>query len=322
VVSRIGVVVAETFERAVPLLGQSLARWRHRKDQVELNTQYWISAIQADFLQRKTKTEKETDPVPVDVVGPRPELQRNVGGTILEMRLRAETGARWGRLLTLLLACSALERYMSASATAALESDPLRSAGFPKLLDGLALKKRKLAFPEISLVNLTKGDWSSRLAAFERLFGPPPLSVLNHIGELEKMRKIRNSVAHEFGALESSPTLAPSASIIVGARADRVIAGGAALTERRLIKWLGVLNSVSTELDRHLVANYIGGYEMAAIFLDWKESPDEYEAVVGVKPEGVNRTHDRRFLKFISGALDIGIGPRYIRSMEAYVNRL
>jgi hypothetical protein len=38
-----------TFDRALPPLGYSLARWRHRKDQAELNSQLWMSVLAADL---------------------------------------------------------------------------------------------------------------------------------------------------------------------------------------------------------------------------------------------------------------------------------
>jgi hypothetical protein len=124
------------FDRARPALGCSLARWRHRKDQAELNQQFWIAVLEKDILLQRAAHLADDSGPPTAMLQIRSDADGHVGHNIDEMRRRAKATNSWDRLFTLLMAISALERYMLAVATAAIESDPLRISGFPKMMDG------------------------------------------------------------------------------------------------------------------------------------------------------------------------------------------
>jgi hypothetical protein len=184
------------------------------------------------------------------------------------------------------MAVSALERFMLAITIAAVESDPLRTPGFPKLLDGLTLKKRAIDLPRPDLTPVAKGTWPGRIAALERLFGTVPTKLSSSVSELEAIRKMRNSLAHEFGSEELDGAMPPSVSLILGARVDRLSVPRRGLSQNRLRKWLKLLDEVSKTLDVQLTGQHIGEYEIPAIYFDWRKSPANYEAALGITLTG------------------------------------
>jgi hypothetical protein len=308
-----------TFDRARPSMGCSLARWRHRKDHTELNNQLWAAVFQKDFLLQKTKTLADDDGPPASALNIRTSSYRNVGHNMAALRHRVNETNSWERLFTLLMAVSALERYMLAITTAAVESDPLRTPGFPKLLDGLTLKKKGIEISRPDLTPIIKGSWPSRIAALERLFGSVPDKLKDSQSELETIRRMRNSIAHDFGSEDNNGIMPPSVSLIVGARADRLAVPRRGLSQDRLVRWLGLLTDISIELDAQLTTQHVGDYEIPAIYFDWKKSPDAYEKSLNVTLTGIKKSHDQRFSNFISQALDWGFGSTYVRGMEKYI---
>jgi hypothetical protein len=304
------------------LLGQSLARWRHRKDQSELNSQLWVSVLEHDMLVQQAKSVNDSDGPPAQALRVRTDADGKVGHDMADLRRRAEVAYTWKRLFTLLMAVSALERYVLAAATAAVESDPLLIPGFPKLADGLLLKKRGRRVHRPDLTSTVKGPWGSRIAILERLFGSVPSELKDAQSELEKIRKMRNAVAHNYGIDDTVNVLPPSVSLITSARSDRLARPRSGLSRDRLIRWLGLLNEISVALDKQLTNEYIGDYEIAAIYLDWKERPESYEKALGITLKGTKRSHDQRFVNFISAAIDLLVGSDYGLSLQTFLLKL
>ncbi|RRA21828.1 hypothetical protein DF038_18880 [Burkholderia cepacia] len=107
----------------------------------------------------------------------------------------------WVNLNALVAVSSSLETYMATIIGLALASDVGVLYGTSHRIDGIQILKHghAKAFDfEQQVVACTKGDWSSRLAAYERYFGRAPKFFTTNIGPLEKMRKLRNNVAHSF----------------------------------------------------------------------------------------------------------------------------
>lgn len=311
------------FDRARPVLGSSLARWRHRKDTAEIINQLWVTVLEKDALLQQIKPIAGEDGPPASVLKVKSDANGKVGHNIAELRSRMNSTYSFERLFTLLMAVSALERYMLAVATAAIESDPLRTSGFPKLLDGLVLKKRKIEITKPSLTPIVKGEWSGRIATLERLFGSVPDKLKDAQGELERIRQTRNAIAHNLGSEgDDNGTLPPSLSLIVGARADRLLMPRRGLSQNRLVSWLRLLTDVSIALDSQFTTQYIGDYEAAAIYLDWRDSPDRYEKALGITLVSAKKSHSQRFQNFASSALDMALGSSYVQGLERYISRL
>jgi hypothetical protein len=297
-------------------MGYSLARWRQRKDYAELLNQLWVSILERDFTLQNAKPIADSAGPPAAVLNVKSIAAPKVGHNMAELRRRIKESQSWERLFTLLMAVSALERFMLAITTAAIESDPLRTPGFPKMLDGLALKKRDIQIAQPNLTSIVQGDWNSRISSLERLFGSVPSLLKDSRSELESIRRMRNSIAHDFGSRDSDGIVPPSVSLITGARADRLVVPRHGLSQDRLIRWVELLTDISIALDAQLTAQHIGEYEIPAVYLDWKKSPDAYEKALGITLKGVKKSHDQRFSNFISRALDAGYSPSYVRGLE------
>lgn len=94
------------------------------------------------------------------------------------------------------------------------------------------------------------------------------------------------------------------------------------VSQERLLKWIKLLTEISIELDHQLIVQYVGDYEVPAMYLDWKESPESYEKTLGITLQGVKKSHEQRFQNFASAALDKPLGTLYVRGMERYISRL
>ena len=114
----------------------------------------------------------------------------------------------WTNLNGLMAITSNFETYISTIVSLSLESDPGVLFKSPKSIDGVSLLKigaKKSPFEQDIIISFTKGDWNSRKNAFLRYFDFVPKSVSDNIGELEKIRKLRNKIGHAFGRdIESS----------------------------------------------------------------------------------------------------------------------
>lgn len=108
----------------------------------------------------------------------------------------------WLNLNALVAISSNLETYMATVVPLALSSDVGVLYGTSRAIDGIQILKhghdKAFDFHQ-HVVACTKGDWSSRVAAYQRCFGRAPKFLLNNISALEKIRSLRNNVAHSFG---------------------------------------------------------------------------------------------------------------------------
>ncbi|CAB5723379.1 Uncharacterised protein [Delftia tsuruhatensis] len=108
----------------------------------------------------------------------------------------------WINLNTLVAISSNLETYLATVVPLALSSDVGVLYGTPRRIDGVQILKHghSKAFNfEEQVIACTKGNWSSRLAAYESYFGRSPKYFSSNISALEKIRVLRNNVAHSFG---------------------------------------------------------------------------------------------------------------------------
>lgn len=178
-------MATSTFDRAKPSMGSSLARWRQRKDYAELLNQLWVSILETDFILQSAKPLTDSDGPPASVLSVKSAAAPKVGHNMAELRKRIKESQTWERLFTLLMAVSALERFMLAITTAAIESDPLRVPGFPKMLDGLALKKRGIDIPQPASTQcrLEERDHRQRIGSGVRVSGYTSLvTICDHGG--------------------------------------------------------------------------------------------------------------------------------------------
>lgn len=160
----------------------------------------------------------------------------------------------WVNLNALVAVYSCLETYLATVVPLALESDIGVLFGTPRRIDGIEILKHGRNKPfdfEAIVESCTKGTWQSRLNAYERAFGMVPGYALANISELEKMRSIRNNVAHAFGRdIEESRRIGEVTTLPISR-----------LKRERFLKLQEVAWKVSKAIDDHLQNSHIGEYQ-------------------------------------------------------------
>lgn len=160
----------------------------------------------------------------------------------------------WVNLSTITTLASNIETYVAAVVSLAIDSDPGVLLGASKKIDGASVLKYRTVKPAHIASHVeacTKGDWSSRIAALERLFGPLPGGIRSCHSAMEEIRTIRNRFGHAFGRdIETSH----SHGQIEVAPMEKV--------SRNSVNRLGATAwKFVQELDRFLLGNHIGDFE-------------------------------------------------------------
>lgn len=165
----------------------------------------------------------------------------------------------WTNLNALLALSSNLETYLATVINLALDSDPGVLFESSKSIDGIVLLKhnaKRNKFQEEIITSITKGDWNSRTSSFEKVFGQIPFELKNNIGNLEKIRTLRNKIGHSFGRdIEES-------------RKHEVkdILQMEKLSDSKLKKYqYAILDSVKS-IDKYLLLNHIGEFQRIAFY--------------------------------------------------------
>jgi hypothetical protein len=115
---------------------------------------------------------------------------------------------------------------------------------------------------------------------FGQYFGNVPTELKSNEGELEIMRKTRNNVAHAFG-LDSS-SMPVHAALLLGARRSSFTTQ-VSVSDKRIARWLAMIDRSATAIDEYLLPNFIGGYELAAIYIDWNRDIAAFHRAAGIK---------------------------------------
>ncbi|WP_305844171.1 hypothetical protein [Photobacterium leiognathi] len=208
----------------------------------------------------------------------------------------------WTRLNTLVAVLSYFETYLSSVVSLAIESDLGLLYSIPKRIDGAMVLKHnntsKYAFFDKS-ESITKGDWSKRAGEFKSLFGAVPQSITDNISSLERMRKLRNNVAHAFGRDIDETRARTTMELLPMER----------LTEKTLLKYMELILNIAKDVDIQLFSNHIGEYELV-----------HYYHVNKGKFSGPNEVRD---FKDSINKLYINLrGNQFCRELIAYYNNI
>jgi hypothetical protein len=165
----------------------------------------------------------------------------------------------WLNLNALVAISSNLETYMATVIPLALSSDIGSLYGTTRKIDGIGILKHghAKAFDfEHHVVACTKGDWSSRLAAYERYFGRSPKFFSSNISALERIRTLRNNVAHSFGRdIEASRDQLQVKTLPIEK-----------LSRNNLLSLQKVVWQIAKAIDVHLHNFHIGEYQALAFY--------------------------------------------------------
>ncbi len=160
----------------------------------------------------------------------------------------------WTNLNSVMAMSSNLETYMSTVIKLALESDVGVLFGAKKRIDGIEIIKHGRSQPfdfEDKIISCIKGEWGSRVNAFEKIFGCAPELLKSNISSLEKLRKLRNNVGHAFGRdIESSR----SHNVIDTMDMHK-------LKREKTLEYQKLIYGIAKALDKQLLNDHIGEYQ-------------------------------------------------------------
>jgi hypothetical protein len=252
------------FDRYVPLRSRSIAINEFNHRQTELNEHFWSFVVMTEnarYLAREAGKADAKMPTATLFRAGGPDVSR-IPQTVDLWLMANDALGNWLRLSALISAVAFHEAYISRIVRAALMSDPLCRFGASRSLDGTALLKQGTEIDyEADQKLLTRDVWSKRAANFKRIFNATENSVMFPIAKLEKMRELRNEFAHGFGRSLDVPE--PSDLL------DRL---SGKITQSTLLGYLAVLSKSATAIDRYLMENFIGSFEILHLYHVWQAS--------------------------------------------------
>jgi hypothetical protein len=119
-----------------------------------------------------------------------------------------------------------------------------------------------------------------------------PSEISASVKELEALRGVRNSVGHEFGRQTNH------------SRAHGISAAGTRVrvSEKRLVKWLALVETIAKKIDAQLHGKFVGEFENILFYHKWRANPRKgHEASLS----------EARALK---KAMGTAFGPRHLKS--------
>ena len=217
--------------------------------------------------------------------------------TLRQWNSRYYSFGNWAKLSFAMGLCAYFEVYLATVVRLALSSDPAVKLGVSRAVDGVALlKNEKLPPMKLEIESITKGTWSSRIAAYAKLFGSAPNILVSSASELDQLRILRNGVGHAFGrdidAYESG-------SCFRAKELNR-------LSDARLQKWLGVVEKSAVAVDADLRDKHIGPFEIFEYYHSWDK---QYNKGVHSKAGALKslipmRAGDATHLDYFQGLID------------------
>lgn len=173
--------------------------------------------------------------------------------------------SKWANYMHVLSLSALLESYFAKVLKLALDSDIGLVIGCTKSIDGIALKKYGKTYSynyEVLIAQFTKGTWFQRKQAFNQYFNWIPEILISEekIGILEKIRELRNDVAHTQGRKLSKIHEYNDLNLSI---LDKI-------SEKRLKDFEYVAFELCKQIDRYLLQNHIGNYHVLLKFHELK----------------------------------------------------
>jgi len=194
----------------------------------------------------------------------------------------------WINLNSLMAMSSNLETYMATVIKLALESDVGVLYGASQKIDGASILKHGNAQPfdfEEKIISCTKGEWGSRISAYERIFGFVPNTLKNNISDLDKIRNLRNRVGHSFGRdIDKSRNHGEIDTMPIEK-----------LRRDKALWYQSLIYGVAKDIDRHLHEKHVGEYQTVNFYhnlLKWlpdTEHNNNHKVRVGLLKKDLGR---------------------------------
>ncbi len=201
-------------------------------------------------------------------------------------------------LSALLSLCSYLELYIDSIVSLSIQSDPGLLYQVPQKIDGIYVLKYgnyPTGYINDYVTQCTKGEWSQRFANYEKIFTDLPADLKQEESNLEKMRNLRNKVAHSFGKdIQDSH----DKTTLKSKSAER-------LRRETLFKYMNSAFNAAKAIDAHLLDKHIGEYEL--IYFYHVIQKDNKASTIKEKAHFLKKRLG--FTKSLSGQNEIGLMP-------------
>lgn len=238
----------------------------------EINDMYWANLPAANTIENNAMSyHKLGNNNPLDFFLVHDVDDRRVATTFDAWKNNFRKFQNFNRLNLVLSICSCFEVYLRSIVSLSLESKPGIILGDSSAIDGATLLKNnsnysvynEKTYPFTQQLNdVCKGDWNSRIAAYKKLFTNIPLDLEKNALELDKIRVLRNNIAHYFSRTKSkyeNPIVFKSERIIN-------------VSHNYIKKSMKTVHCVVKAIDKHLYFDYIGSYEILKYFVNYKDT--------------------------------------------------
>lgn len=245
------------FSRHTNYLGMTWAFSAFVKHHTEINNMYWSFVPTWSFTHYLARKNKDTTPeLLFHASGP--DVHR-LDHSIPRFIHNYELLANWVRLSTLVSTLSYFETYVKKVVTLSLMSDPAVRFGKSRAIEGISWIKSEMKDDLAPLVTpCLKGDWSSRIKAYKRIFSSAPQSLVKDKCKLDELRVLRNKVGHSYGRSLKTELL------------ETTIAPMSRLSEESLKDCLELVFKIAEDIDAQLLTGHIGCFEEALYFHNWR----------------------------------------------------
>lgn len=250
-----------------------------------LNDMYWAHVPASLTIKKTVKTKKETFQKPLDFFVNKDENDRRVADSWEKWEKGYSDFLSLTRINLLLDINSYFEVYLKSIICLAMESRPDVLINRPSIIDGLNLLKNRqdYHFKNIrsymfknQLEGMIQGDWNNRANVFEKTFGSVPEVLIRNLDQLNNVRKLRNNVGHYFGR----DPLKYDGKII--SAPENLIS----ISEKQLMDTLNLMEKISSAIDKFLLFNFIGCYELVLFFVQNFDLPrNDSKSLVKPKAE-------------------------------------
>lgn len=252
-----------------PLL-HTIAYELFRQHLTEINNIYWSFVPANETIKKEARIALESNNGdPRTFFSVNKTYDRRLANSYKEWKQHNNDFENYTRLSMVMLLSSCFETYLRTIISLAFESKPGVIFHDPDSVDGLQLLQRSLSYGDNSRNNehavfasrinhICEGDWEQRIKRFEDYFGQIPETFKKKKSDLEKMRKLRNKIAHQFGREDDSyemPLLFDSKEAI-------------RVSHDRLLKLFQLVDEIVECLDNYLKDNFIGSYDIIKLFYE------------------------------------------------------
>lgn len=245
--------------------GKSIAFILFNKHFTELNNIYWAHIPVRNTIKKQVKLiENDKNILEFFLVADKDD--KHIANSFTNWSNHYGDFDNYTRLNMLMLLCSTLETYLRTIISLAVESKPGLLLNSQDAIDGVFLLKsdpnygnynsKCYQFTDI-IEAICVGDWQKRVEAYKKYFKSVPCFLTKNIKGLDELRQTRNSVGHFFGRDKTQyeiPLLLEAQPVM-------------RVSHEKLIKYFSLVFETVKNLDKHLLDEYIGSYDILKFYI-------------------------------------------------------